>query len=58
MYIQFAKLNGKGYDKNYITHKDIMSRGRLEFVMGSQPNIDWASTSECYPPSYSYGECK
>jgi len=36
-YIQSLKLNGKPYTKTYITHRDIMDGGTLEFVMGSQP---------------------
>jgi predicted alpha-1,2-mannosidase len=41
IYIQSAKLNGKPYDKAYIDHKDIVSGGRLELQMGSQPNKNW-----------------
>lgn len=37
-YVKQVKLNGKPYDKLYITHKDIMSGGELEFVMSSTPN--------------------
>jgi predicted alpha-1,2-mannosidase len=40
-YIQSANLNGKEYDKSYITHKDIMNGGTLEFTMGEKPNKDW-----------------
>jgi putative alpha-1,2-mannosidase len=29
------------YDKSYITHKDIMNGGTLEFTMGEKPNKDW-----------------
>ncbi len=38
IYIQEAKLNGKQYTKSYISHKDIVSGGKLEFVMGSIPS--------------------
>ncbi len=41
IYIQSAKLNGKQYDKSYITHKDIMNGGTLEFTMGEKPNKEW-----------------
>lgn len=34
-YIRGVKLNGKPYDKLYITHDDIMRGGTLEFTMGS-----------------------
>jgi putative alpha-1,2-mannosidase len=31
-------LNGKPYKKNYITHKDIVAGGVIEFTMGKLPN--------------------
>lgn len=41
VYIQSAKLNGKPYNKCYIDYKDIMAGGKLELVMGPQPNTKW-----------------
>ncbi|HEY0175456.1 MAG TPA: GH92 family glycosyl hydrolase [Pedobacter sp.] len=41
IYIQSAKLNGKPYTHTYITQRDIMSGGTLEFKMGPQPNKNW-----------------
>ena len=32
-YIESIKLNGVEYDKNYITHEDIMNGGTLEYFM-------------------------
>jgi predicted alpha-1,2-mannosidase len=40
-YIQSARLNGKPYNKCYISHQQILNGGTLEFVMGSQPNKKW-----------------
>lgn len=37
-YIQKIKLNGKEYNKNYITHTDIVKGGTIEFFMGNKPN--------------------
>ena len=37
-YVQEVRLNGKRYDKLYITHADLLAGGRLEFRMGSKPN--------------------
>lgn len=37
-YVKEVRLNGKPYDKLYITHKDIMAGGVLSFKMGSTPN--------------------
>lgn len=50
-YIQSAKLNGKPYDKSWISHEDIMKGGKLSFVMGREPNKSWASSDESVPPS-------
>ncbi|KAF0198570.1 MAG: glycoside hydrolase [Bacteroidetes bacterium] len=36
-YIRKILLNGIPYRKNYITHKDIMNGGRIEFFMDSRP---------------------
>lgn len=36
-YVRKVLLNGKPYDKLYITHNDIVAGGRIEFVMGSKP---------------------
>ncbi|MGF7078787.1 GH92 family glycosyl hydrolase [Mucilaginibacter sp. UYCu711] len=41
VYIQSAKLNGKRYNKCYISHKQILAGGTLEFVMGSVANKKW-----------------
>ena len=37
-YVKEVRLNGKVYNKLYITHADIMAGGTLEFVMSSRPN--------------------
>ena len=37
-YVKEVKLNGKPYDKLYLTHSDIMAGGTLEFFMSSTPN--------------------
>jgi predicted alpha-1,2-mannosidase len=37
VYIQSAQLNGKDYSHNWITYSDIVKGGKLEFVMGSEP---------------------
>ena len=36
-YVKSVKLNGKTYDKLYLTHSDIMEGGVLEFTMSSSP---------------------
>ena len=43
VYIQNIFLNGKKYEKNYITHELIQQGGELEFTMGDQPNKKMSS---------------
>lgn len=38
IYIQKVYLNGKPYDKSYITYDDIINGSTLKFVMGKKPN--------------------
>jgi predicted alpha-1,2-mannosidase len=55
-YIQSAKLNGKTYNKPYITYKNIIQGGTLEFQMGPKPNKQWGASSKSVPPmtAFSY----
>lgn len=43
-YIQDASLNGKPYDKYYISFQDIETGGILEFTMGNTPSKTWGTT--------------
>jgi predicted alpha-1,2-mannosidase len=52
-YIQSAKLNGKPLSRAWIRHSEIAAGGALEFVMGPQPNLHWATRSNDLPPSMS-----
>ncbi|KAI4859467.1 glycoside hydrolase family 92 protein [Hypoxylon rubiginosum] len=54
IYIQSAKLNGKPYTRNWITHDFFVHGGVLDFVLGSTES-DWGSRSEDLPPSLSTG---
>ncbi len=49
IYIQSVKLNGKPYEKSYITHKDIVRGGILEFTMGNKPNKQFGAKPENRP---------
>lgn len=40
-YIQSVKLDGKRYDKSYITHEQIRNGSVLEFEMGDKPAQAW-----------------
>ena len=37
IYVQSVKLNGRAYNKLFITHADIVNGGTLEFTMSSVP---------------------
>ena len=37
-YVKSVKINGKPYDKLYITHSDLLQGGSVEFVMSKNPN--------------------
>ncbi len=41
IYIQSIKLDGKPYDKSYITHEQIMNGSIFEFEMGNKPGKVW-----------------
>lgn len=51
-YIQSLKVNGKEWDKSWVTHDDLLGEngggGKLEFVMGAEPQ-EWDSGE--LPPS-------
>ena len=49
-YIQSATLDGKPYNKTYITYQDIMQGGTLKFNMGPQPNKKWGAKPQDAPP--------
>tara|TARA_R110002020_G_scaffold111980_1_gene258164 strand:- start:228 stop:2447 length:2220 start_codon:yes stop_codon:yes gene_type:complete len=41
IYIQSAKLNGKEFNRTAIKHTELLVGGKLEFVMGAEPNKNW-----------------
>ena len=41
IYVQAVKVNGKPYDKSYVTHQLIMEGATIEFVMGNEPEKIW-----------------
>lgn len=53
-YIQSVRLNGKAYDKTYLTQKDITRGGKLEFIMGKKPNYQWGTKAASVPPLESF----
>ena len=49
IYVQSIQLNGKPYNKTYISHNDIMNGGTLKIVMGSKPNYDFGKSVDVRP---------
>jgi len=48
-YIKSSELNGDLYTKSFITHKDIIQGGVLNFVMSEKPNKAWGTGEENIP---------
>ncbi len=44
VYIQSATLNGKAFDRPWITHQEVTAGGTLELQMGSTPNTNWGAS--------------
>lgn len=55
-YIQSAELNGKSFDRTFISHEQITSGGGLQFEMGSAPNERWGVASQPASPLASLPE--
>ncbi|MDW7691735.1 GH92 family glycosyl hydrolase [Flammeovirgaceae bacterium SG7u.111] len=55
IYIQSATLNGRPYDKAWISHFDLVAGGVLVLEMGSEPNSSFGAAEENLPPSMSTG---
>ncbi|MFW5877661.1 MAG: GH92 family glycosyl hydrolase, partial [bacterium] len=51
VYIQSATLNGSPFERNYITHEEIMQGGVLEFTMGKKPDLNRGTKEEDIPSS-------
>lgn len=53
LYIESAKLNSRRHTRNYITHDDIMSGGKLSLRMSSEPNTTRGTAPSDRPYSFS-----
>ncbi|WP_275153452.1 glycoside hydrolase domain-containing protein [Elizabethkingia meningoseptica] len=51
IYIQSVLLNGKPYDKVYITHDEMLKGGTLTFNMGETPNKNFGKSPASWPKS-------
>ncbi|MEI8005227.1 MAG: GH92 family glycosyl hydrolase [Bacteroidota bacterium] len=50
-YISSATLNGKAFNKCFITDSDIMQGGNLVFTMSAKPDTAWGSSNGDFPVS-------
>ena len=50
-YVKELRINGKRYDKLYLTHDDILAGGTFEFVMASKPNKSRGKSADSKPYS-------
>jgi len=55
-YIQSATLNGKPYQRPWISQEDILSGGTLTLIMGPVPNKHWGAAPDDAPPSQTTGQ--
>ncbi len=46
IYVQHIMLNGKPYEKTFITYQDIMAGGELILEMGNKPSTTWGIKKE------------
>jgi len=54
IYVKGIKLNGKSYDKTWISHADIMNGAKIEFEMDNVPNKQFGAATSSYPPNDAY----
>ncbi|KAI5919631.1 glycoside hydrolase family 92 protein [Camillea tinctor] len=52
IYVQSARLDGKPYNRSWITHDFFVNGGTLELVLGKEES-DWGTRDEDLPPSLS-----
>ena len=53
VYVKEVYLNGKKYDKSYITYDDLKEGMDLHFVMSGRPNYKRGVSDHAVPPSIS-----
>jgi len=43
IYVQSVRLNGKNWDSPFLPYKELKDGGKIEFLMGPQPNKEWGT---------------
>lgn len=57
-YVKALYMNGKKYDKTYVTHEDVLAGGEWEFVMDAKPNKKRGVSADAKPYSLTELEIK
>jgi predicted alpha-1,2-mannosidase len=52
-YVGKLKLNGKNYEKNWLSHAELLQGGKLEFKMVNEPNKQRGTQPSDFPYSFS-----
>lgn len=51
-YIQSMKVDGKTWTRSWISHEELITAKKIEFVMGLNANTGWANNEDAVPPSF------
>ncbi|WP_328530059.1 GH92 family glycosyl hydrolase [Nocardioides sp. NBC_00368] len=54
IYVQGVTIDGKAWDKTYVSHKELADGGTIEFDMGPRPSR-WGTSPSAVPPSLTTG---
>lgn len=52
-YVETMKLNNKDYDKNYLTHEELLKGAKISFTMSPVPNTKRGTDKKDFPYSFS-----
>ena len=52
-YIHSMKVDGKTWNRSWISHDELMKANLIEFTMSAEPNRNWAAGMDAVPPSFS-----
>ncbi len=57
-YVQAVTINGKPWDKNWLSHDELQKGGEVKFVMAATPNKGRGTMAAAYPYSFSHSVSK
>ncbi|WP_405889550.1 GH92 family glycosyl hydrolase [Streptomyces sp. NBC_00133] len=55
-YVQSLKVNGAASDRPWLPASVVARGGRLDYILGKEPNRSWGSATDAAPPSFRTGE--